>query len=333
MNTKRRYIKLKQVGIFITLFFLMIFGENGQAQSQTTISPFEGSEHWAEYKADFDRFALAEAGDTKKIFTIEGRLVSNIYSKPESKSTYEVFRSYERELKTSGFKVLSNSTDKTKTYYLLSKLYGHGSTNHLSNRNYSTKVRGLVPYYQSLLSGGEYYLSAKRENQGRITYVAVVLNKPSAIGVKYSHMYMVDILEVANMETGTVQITEELLTSKIEAEGKAIIYSIYFDTDKAEILPESRTALETIAKYLKNHSNQRFYIVGHTDDTGTLTHNMDLSERRALAVVNSLKTEYGVDARQIESKGVGPLTPVASNETAEGRQLNRRVEMVLKLGN
>ncbi|MDI6792986.1 MAG: OmpA family protein [bacterium] len=70
------------------------------------------------------------------------------------------------------------------------------------------------------------------------------------------------------------------------------------------------------------------YLVGHTDNIGTLTANMELLQRRADAVVKELVTKYGIDAKRLHSAGVGPLSPVASNKAEEGRAKNRRVELV-----
>jgi outer membrane protein OmpA-like peptidoglycan-associated protein len=332
MNTKTRYTKLSQIIFILTVLFLTAFPGTAHAQIKTLVSPFEGSETWGEYEVDFEQLALAEAGDMKKIFKVEGRLISHVYSKPESKSTFEVFRSYERELKAGGFEILSSSEGRGNARSLLWKLYGYDSANDLRKRKYENKVQDLISGYPSLLSQGNDYLAAKKEIQGKTIYVAIVLKNPSGLP-KYKNIYLIDVLEVANMETGTVQITEELLRSKIEGEGKYIIYSIYFDTGKSEILPESKATLETISIYLKNNSGRQFYIVGHTDDTGTFSNNMNLSERRASAVVAALQTQYSISPNQIESKGVGPLAPVATNETDQGRKLNRRVELVLRLKN
>lgn len=70
------------------------------------------------------------------------------------------------------------------------------------------------------------------------------------------------------------------------------------------------------------------YVVGHTDSVGEISYNMKLSQTRAEAVVKALVTKYRVTQNRLKSYGVGPLAPVASNETEEGRALNRRVELV-----
>jgi outer membrane protein OmpA-like peptidoglycan-associated protein len=69
-------------------------------------------------------------------------------------------------------------------------------------------------------------------------------------------------------------------------------------------------------------------VAGHTDNVGTYDYNMDLSQRRAKAVVAALAAEHGVEATRLRSVGVGPVAPIASNESEKGRAQNRRVELV-----
>jgi outer membrane protein OmpA-like peptidoglycan-associated protein len=114
----------------------------------------------------------------------------------------------------------------------------------------------------------------------------------------------------------------------IERTGRVAIYGIYFDTDSYKIKPESEPTLKAIAELLKAKSNLNVYVIGHTDMTGDLDHNMKLSENRAKAVVDALVADYGISAKRLSAKGDGPLAPVSTNKTDEGRQLNRRVELV-----
>lgn len=83
-----------------------------------------------------------------------------------------------------------------------------------------------------------------------------------------------------------------------------------------------------MATLLNADKTLNVYIVGHTDNVGTLESNMKLSEDRANSVVSMLINTYKVSAKQVTAKGVGPLAPLAGNQTEEGRKLNRRVELV-----
>lgn len=81
---------------------------------------------------------------------------------------------------------------------------------------------------------------------------------------------------------------------------------------------------------LQQHADLRITIEGHTDNTGDDAHNQQLSEMRAAAVRAFLIEHYGIDAGRLEAAGFGESRPVASNDTPEGRQGNRRVELVKK---
>lgn len=137
-----------------------------------------------------------------------------------------------------------------------------------------------------------------------------------------------DIIEVKPMAAGLVKVNAEALAGDIEQTGHATIYGIYFDTGKADVTAQSEEALAEIAKLLGQDGTLSLYVVGHTDNVGTLSSNMDLSQRRAEAVVKVLVSKYGIDANRLYAAGVGPLSPVITNKAEEGRAKNRRVELV-----
>jgi len=103
---------------------------------------------------------------------------------------------------------------------------------------------------------------------------------------------------------------------------------VLFDTGKAELNPGAGTKLDQIAQFLNEHPDRRVQIDGFTDSTGSASINESLSERRADAVKAALVTR-GVDPARIGTRGYGSEYPVASNNDSGGRQLNRRVEVVI----
>jgi len=118
------------------------------------------------------------------------------------------------------------------------------------------------------------------------------------------------------------------MASGLKESGKVALYGIYFDTGKAVVKPESEPTLKEIAKLLAADAKLKLYVVGHTDNQGGLDYNMKLSKDRADAVVKALVGTHKVAAARLAAFGVGPLSPVASNLTEEGRAKNRRVELV-----
>ena len=118
------------------------------------------------------------------------------------------------------------------------------------------------------------------------------------------------------------------MQSEISLTGRVALYGIYFDTDSAAIKPESAGTLAEIARLLGAAPDLDVIIVGHTDNQGGLEYNLDLSQARARSVHDALAAQHGIAADRMQFAGVGYLAPVATNATAEGRALNRRVEIV-----
>jgi outer membrane protein OmpA-like peptidoglycan-associated protein len=118
------------------------------------------------------------------------------------------------------------------------------------------------------------------------------------------------------------------LYDALEEEGRVATHGILFAVNSARIRPESTPTLEEIGEMLQDHPDLRLSIEGHTDSDGDETHNQTLSEERAAAVRDYLIEAYGVDPSHLESAGMGESSPVESNDTPEGKQQNRRVELV-----
>lgn len=110
--------------------------------------------------------------------------------------------------------------------------------------------------------------------------------------------------------------------------GRVATQGIYFDSVSDRIRPESTPTLKEIGQMLTDHSDLKLTIEGHTDNVGHAAANQQLSERRAAAVKAYLVEKHGIDAARLSSAGLGDKKPVAKNDTPEGRQQNRRVELV-----
>lgn len=121
----------------------------------------------------------------------------------------------------------------------------------------------------------------------------------------------------------------EMMYDRLMADGRFVTQGILFDTGSATIEPESTPTLKEIARTLQQHGDLRLRIEGHTDNTGSAEANQQLSERRAAAVRDYLVQREGIDAARLESAGLGQTAPAADNGTPEGRQTNRRVELVV----
>jgi outer membrane protein OmpA-like peptidoglycan-associated protein len=128
-------------------------------------------------------------------------------------------------------------------------------------------------------------------------------------------------IRVAESET-------DVLYDALAAKGRWVTQGILFATGKADVQPESRPVLKEIAKTLKEHPDLKILIEGHTDNVGSPTSNLALSDARAAAVKSALVREFGVDGSRITTKGLGDTKPSVPNTTSAGRAQNRRVEVV-----
>jgi outer membrane protein OmpA-like peptidoglycan-associated protein len=143
----------------------------------------------------------------------------------------------------------------------------------------------------------------------------------------YNGSYNIHLIEKQAMNQDVIADANSLANS-IKESGKVAVYGIYFDTGKSTLKPESQPTLQEITKLLKADPNLKLYVVGHTDNTGIFDENMKLSMDRAGAVVNALVSQFSINASRLRACGDGPTSPVASNDTEEGKALNRRVELV-----
>ncbi len=176
--------------------------------------------------------------------------------------------------------------------------------------------------------GGQ--LVSEWHDPGEDVVVKVVKNGKETwayITANGSGAYSMDIVEKEAMKQDVVADASSM-NKTIKETGKVALYGIYFDTGKSVLKPESDASLQEIAKLLKENAGLKLYVVGHTDNTGIFDANMKLSQDRAMAVVTALTTKYGINGTRLKACGDGPTAPVASNDTEEGKALNRRVELV-----
>ncbi len=150
----------------------------------------------------------------------------------------------------------------------------------------------------------------------------------------YSHYFIDDFtLTPLDKEITAHAVVEEIAaieSPKVYETGKAHIFkNIVFESGKADLLPSSFSELNELAEYLNNNPIIKANIIGHTDNVGKKDDNLTLSRNRAEAVLNFLK-EKNISVSRLSFDGKGDLEPITANDTEEGRQNNRRVEVVFQ---
>lgn len=135
--------------------------------------------------------------------------------------------------------------------------------------------------------------------------------------------------ELATEQAASLQRRLERLQLRQTDRGVVVtLGDVTFSTGKAELAPDSRRNLESVVELLQSEPSRRIRIEGHTDDRGEASLNLKLSENRASAVRDAL-VKLGVDSQRITILGLGEDFPIADNATEEGRQQNRRVDVIL----
>jgi outer membrane protein OmpA-like peptidoglycan-associated protein/tetratricopeptide (TPR) repeat protein len=114
----------------------------------------------------------------------------------------------------------------------------------------------------------------------------------------------------------------------LQPDARVTLHNIFFDFDRYSLKPESRTELDQVVRLMQDNPRLKIQINGYTDSIGTEAHNLELSQQRAEAVVDYLKSR-GIQAERLRAKGYGASHPVAPNLTEEGRAQNRRTEMLV----
>ncbi len=133
------------------------------------------------------------------------------------------------------------------------------------------------------------------------------------------------VTDVEKMDGPLTLSSESTCLTPLKVGRKIALRNIYFDTDKYEIKPESKVELSIVVRVMKENPNIRVEISGHTDNRASAQHNQVLSLNRAKSTVEYL-VQQGIDRSRFEIKGYGLTQPCATNDTEEGRQMNRRIE-------
>jgi OmpA-OmpF porin, OOP family len=153
-----------------------------------------------------------------------------------------------------------------------------------------------------------------------------IMASPSVNGLNFAYYYIDDVTLRKLDPIKKIPVKEDDLTLvKLEVGKVILLKNIYFDTDKADLLPRSNVELNKLSSIMLENPTLEIEIIGHTDNVGTADYNLTLSRRRS-AQVREFLIENGVDPMRMITTGFGQTQPISTNETEEGRQMNRRVE-------
>jgi len=271
----------------------------------------------------------------ESVLTAQGKVMRSIYLSPTGRPSLEVATNYFEKVAASGFTpVFQCAGEACGESFVVLKYRWDNPKSKVLGENFEQLRKLMVEAAFDQMIDVRYALFKKSAPEGD-SYVAIYagLHRGGGFGT-YSQGWsdrvgvLVEVVEPRAMDRRMVVVSAEDIGNKVAAEGRAVFYGIQFDFDKADIKPESAPQLEQMAKFLADHPQMRVFIIGHSDNRGQLDYNLGLSSRRAVAVARALAAQFGLDPARLAPRGLGPLAPIATNRSDEGRAKNRRVEMV-----
>ena len=250
-----------------------------------------------------------------------GRVTRLFYECDGARTHNEIYKNYHDALRKEGFEIIANGLFPERN---VKPGIGGGSWLGVAYapQPYPQCAAGKM-FHGTSTSGGSAAVFGKKERAEGNLYVMVYIRQYNSSKV----IIGVDVLEEEAAESGLVTANAEAMGEDIDEYGKVALYGLFFDHDKATLKSESKPAMDEVAKLLKLRPALKVYVVGHTDNTGSLEYNISLSERRAEAVMEALISDYGISRSRLAFKGVGPLVPVFTNNKDAGRAKNRRVDL------
>lgn len=249
-----------------------------------------------------------------KTIGVDGKIIRIQYSTKPDITPILIFKNYEDAFNKAGFSILFEGKNDEELgnnpHEFCWYFYGEDGLN-------------LERYGMAYNPAGtkHAYIVAETKNDNKNIYIVIYISNFSNATIITQ-----DIIEEEAPEIGLV--TAKNIDNGIVSVGHAVLSGVYFETGQSNIKSESNEALKNIAEYLNNHSDKKYIIVGHTDNTGDFDANIKLSEERAASVKNELVNSYQVKSEQLITYGDGSTAPVATNSTEEGKAQNRRVEIV-----
>ena len=276
------------------------------------INPFPGSKIVTQESKKGQKLSLPEApidssGKPGRSVELQGRVGRLVWKNPKGKSAQELYDYYAQQLSKGAFKPL---------WACAGKECGAAAT---------VPLLGKVP-----ASADAHYAIAQliRRDLGDVfAALQVAADETTLLLIEVSATPEQKESVTREAAAAASKMTQPAIADALGRDGHVALGDILYKPGEVALRPEAATVVKEIASQLKKDTSLKLYVVGHTDSQGKYKDNLSVSKKRAEWLVKEL-TKQGVAASRLQADGVGPLAPVASNDTEEGRARNRRVELV-----
>lgn len=325
---------LSSLALLCSVFANAVFAydEIAGGTDHPDVPRISGSVLVAHASVDFGEGAFLALGEDEKVTAqyAEGRSTKLIYVTPEGTTPLAALRNYQEAFadlgevtevyscmrgdcvrRTGKDFIWKDSARFENNFDDLDTIY----SSHLFHTNqvywYAKVVSDTASYDVSFYASerADYSLNRTELGTGRtLTHIQIIGNTAFE----------------SDLEFVEASAIEEAIADK----GFIALYGLFFDSGKDDLTATSAPTLAEIATVLDASPDLDVYVVGHTDSDGSVAGNEELSQRRAASVVSSLTRDYGIADDRLVAIGAGLAAPVATNQTEEGKALNRRVELV-----
>ena len=289
------------------------------SKDHPVISRYKGAEIKAFAVIDYDEYNLGigpEKSGVVKTKLLEGKITTIIYSADNKLSTLQIYRNYRSGLNLQGFKEIFSCTNKNCGHFFPRELL----------KGTNSEITYLPMDIYNLNEKADFrYISGTLVKKGKPVYISLLISKN-----KYSKAVFIgqEIIELTEMLKNQVTIDLTSLEQHIQDAGKATLHGISFEYNSATLTKESSKVVNVLAQYLNKHPQNKYFVVGHTDNQGSYSYNLNLSKNRA-DTIKKVLVKDGITDTRLSSVGIAQVSPITSNSSDQGRQQNRRVELVL----
>lgn len=266
----------------------------------------------------YDLFVSKRLDDTWKNWS-KPKNLGNVINSPSSDLSYILSAKGDKAFLSRGGDLyeIVNKVEQDPVVLIKGKVYDSKT-----NKTLSAPI-----VYNDLLTDKELGTAISDPTTGSYSIVLPYGKRYSFMAQKEGYYAVTQNVDVANLTTYK-EIVVDLYLNPIEKGQTIRLNNIFFDSGKYDLLPESYAELDRLFKVLKDNKGLQIEIGGHTDAVGSDANNMTLSNNRANAVMNYL-VKKGINTSRLSAKGFGETKFIATNDTEEGKQLNRRVEFVI----
>lgn len=272
-----------------------------------------------------------------KTLNLTGKRTRLFYMAPAARSALEVFANYRETLEKAGMTIVwtcSNDHECGPDFISQAQAVMQINLTNTPEASIGLMLSERPRYLLATLARpeGDVHVAVLAaditDKQRPGVYVMQVEARPMDKGMAGTTQSTPAPIESKPLNQTVAPVTAATLDATLANTGQVTLYGINFDFDKAAIKPESKPQIDEIAKVLTADPSLKLRVTGYTDSMGSAEHNQGLSQRRADAIVATLAASYAIAADRLTASGLGAASPIASNDTEEGRAKNRRVELL-----